>query len=72
MNLNAVLSNNNQGNIFTNSPNQNKRNTNNSQEIINLIENFVEPEIWGDTATIRYWNGNLIIKAPKRIHDQIK
>jgi hypothetical protein len=45
---------------------------NNAQEIMNLIQTVVEPEAWGDTATMRYWNGNLIIKAPKRIHDQIE
>lgn len=43
-----------------------------SQAIISLIENTVEPEVWGTEATIRYWKGNLIVNAPKRIHVQIK
>lgn len=71
MDLNAVLSGN-KGSPFTNSPNQSKPNQKNPQAIISLIESLVEPEAWGDIATIKYWNGNLIIKAPKRIHDQIK
>lgn len=70
--LNSVL-NNNSGSPFRNSPQtQQPTRQNNVQEIVNLIQATVEPEVWGDTATMRYWNGNLIVKAPKRIHDQIE
>lgn len=43
-----------------------------AQELMNLIQEIVEPEAWGDTATMRYWNGNIIVKAPKHIHDIIR
>lgn len=72
MDLNSVL-NNNGGSPFRNPPQtQQPTKQRNPQKIMNLIQAVVEPEAWGDTATMRYWNGNLIIKAPKRIHDQIE
>jgi hypothetical protein len=74
--LNAVLNGQHGGSPFTNNQPQNTNNPKNPKAIMDLIENLVEPEAWedngGDEASIRYWNGNLIIKAPKRIHDQIK
>jgi hypothetical protein len=61
------------GSPFRNPPQtQQTTKQNNAQEIMNLIQATIEPEAWGDTATMRYWNGNLIVKAPKRIHDQIE
>ena len=42
-----------------------------AQDIMSLIQEFVEPEAWGNTATMTYWNGKLIIKAPKSVHDKI-
>lgn len=73
LDLSSALSGNQGGSIFQNTQNQNVLNgQKRSEEIINLIETFVEPEAWGDVATIRYWNGNLIIKAPKRIHDKLE
>ncbi len=44
-------------------------------EIIDLITESVEPEAWidngGDAASIRYWQGVLIVRAPDYIHRQI-
>ena len=44
-------------------------------ELINLITLLVETEQWevngGDAATIREWNGNLIIRAPDYVHRQL-
>lgn len=71
MDLNSVLSNRG-GSPFTNTSNQNNRQQKNPRELMNLIQSVVEPEAWGDTATMNYWNGNIVVKAPKRIHDQIK
>jgi len=71
LDLSAILSGNNQGSIFRDGQPQNIVTEKNSQAIIELIENIVEPEVWGTEATIRYWKGNLIINAPKRIHDKI-
>ena len=43
-----------------------------ADEIMSIIQSIVEPDAWGSTATMRYWKGNLIIKAPKSIHRQIR
>jgi len=71
MDLNNVLSNR-SGSPFRSTNNQNNRQQKNPRELMDLIQSIVEPEAWGDTATMNYWNGNIIVKAPKRIHDQIK
>ena len=46
-----------------------------AQEIIDLIIETVEPDSWaiqgGEYATIRYYQGTLIIRAPDYIHRQI-
>jgi len=41
------------------------------KELIRLIEAVIEPEAWGDTATIDYFNGCLVVTAPKRIHEML-
>ena len=71
MDLNNVLSNRG-GSPFRSTNNQNNKQQKNPRELMDLIQSVVEPESWGDTATMNYWNGNIIVKAPKRIHDQIK
>lgn len=44
-------------------------------EVQELITELVEPEQWidngGDAATIRYWQGSLIVNAPDYVHRQI-
>lgn len=46
-----------------------------AQQIIDLIVETVEPNAWqtmgGDWATIRYYHGQLIIRAPDFVHRQI-
>ncbi|MHC4382724.1 MAG: hypothetical protein ACYS0J_07845, partial [Planctomycetota bacterium] len=49
--------------------------TERAQVIIDLITESIEPDAWdvngGDWATIRYYTGTLIIRAPDYIHRQI-
>jgi hypothetical protein len=49
--------------------------TERAQVIIDLITETIEPEAWdvagGDWASIRYYTGTLIIRAPDYIHRQI-
>jgi len=45
-----------------------------AQQIVQLIMDTIQPEIWkenGGTAVIRYWNGSLIVTAPRSIHEMI-
>jgi uncharacterized membrane protein YgcG len=44
-----------------------------AQSLIDLIESQCEPDIWldSDTASIRYYQGVLIIRAPDFVHRQI-
>ena len=46
-----------------------------AQQIIDLIVEIVEPDAWeingGDWASIRYYQGTLIVRAPDFIHRQI-
>lgn len=46
--------------------------TEKAQDIIDLIQEVVEPDIWfGESASIRYYQGTLIIRAPDFVHRQI-
>jgi hypothetical protein len=45
-------------------------------QLIKIIENAVRPEIWkdnsgGGSATIEYWNGKLIVTAPRSVQQAI-
>jgi hypothetical protein len=45
-----------------------------AQALIKLIETVVRPEIWrdnGGTATVEYFNGNLIVTAPRSVQEAI-
>jgi hypothetical protein len=45
-----------------------------ADELVQLITETVRPEVWaanGGTATIRYFRGNLIITAPRSVHEAI-
>jgi hypothetical protein len=67
------------GSLFTGSSNdQNtstgKTRTDRAQEIIKLITDTVRPEIWqvnGGTATISFIRGNLVVTAPRSVHEQL-
>ncbi len=69
----------NQGSIFEEDENDDGPFGNLDEEealkIIEIIETFVEPEQWqatgGDGGTIRYWKGNLLVRAPDYIHRQL-
>jgi uncharacterized membrane protein YgcG len=45
-----------------------------AEEIVQLIMNTVRPEVWrdnGGTASIRHFNGKLVITAPPSVHELI-
>jgi len=46
-----------------------------TQDVIDLLITLVEPDQWvdngGEAATIRAWNGQLIVRAPDYVHRQI-
>jgi hypothetical protein len=45
-----------------------------ADELISLIQEIVQPNVWrdnGGVATIRYFNGNLIVTAPRSVHEAI-
>ncbi len=51
-----------------------KSRTERADELISLIRDVVRPEIWvenGGTAAIKYWNGNLIVTAPRSVLEAI-
>jgi len=66
--------------LFTNTTTTNNTDQKNSQtdranEIIKLITDTVKPELWqvnGGTATISFFRGNLIVNAPRSIHQQLE
>lgn len=44
------------------------------EQLVELIMETVRPEVWaanGGTATIRFFRGNLIVTAPRSVHDAI-
>jgi len=69
LDLNAALLN--QNNIFKSNSASATSIEKNANNLIDIIKNTIEPEIWYDEATITYFRGNLIIKAPLRVHKQI-
>jgi hypothetical protein len=45
-----------------------------ADRLIEIIQTTIRPEIWapnGGKSTIRYYNGNLIIKAPRSVQDDL-
>jgi hypothetical protein len=45
-----------------------------AQDLVDLIMDVIEPDIWrenGGPASIRYFNGSLIVTAPRHIHEMI-
>jgi uncharacterized membrane protein YgcG len=45
-----------------------------AKDLIDLIEAVIQPEIWtenGGKAAIRFWNGNLIVTAPRSVQEAI-
>jgi hypothetical protein len=45
-----------------------------AQELVDLIVDTVSPNIWlrnGGMARIRFFNGNLIVTAPRSVHEEL-
>ena len=45
-----------------------------AQELVDLIRSTITPDVWvenGGKAAIRYWSGNLIVTAPRSVHEAI-
>jgi hypothetical protein len=71
------------GNTSLFSDNNSDSNTQNEQpktkvqreeDLVGLIKETVKPEIWrdnGGTASIRYFNGHLIVNAPRSVHETL-
>ena len=51
-----------------------KSKTERATDLMDLIRNIVQPDVWvenGGKAAIRYWNGNLIVTAPRSVLEAI-
>ncbi len=44
---------------------------NRGQRLIDIIQNTIEPDIWGIEGSIRIFNGQMIVRAPQYVHRQI-
>jgi uncharacterized membrane protein YgcG len=45
-----------------------------ANELVSLIKDVIQPEIWRDNggpASIRYYNGSLIVTAPRSVHEAL-
>jgi len=45
-----------------------------AKELIEMIKEIVQPSVWSDNggkASIRFFNGNLIVTAPRSVHEEI-
>lgn len=46
-----------------------------AEQIADIVRDTIEPEIWeangGEYASVRYYRGMLVVKAPQYVHDQI-
>jgi hypothetical protein len=48
--------------------------TERADQLIDLIVNTIQPDIWaanGGAATIRFYNGSLIVRAPRSVHEAL-
>jgi hypothetical protein len=71
----------NNGGLFGNNNNNNNNNNQNKetsdqkgQELVDLIKSVIRPNIWtdnGGNATIKYFNGKLIVTAPVSVQEAI-
>ncbi|MCY2954282.1 MAG: hypothetical protein NTU53_20300 [Planctomycetota bacterium] len=63
------------GGMFGSTPNtQNKEKDAKAKELIDMIKETVQPSVWTDNggkASIRFFNGNLIVTAPRSVHEEI-
>lgn len=45
-----------------------------AQQLLDVITSTIRPDVWqvnGGTATIRFFNGNLIVTAPRSVHEML-
>jgi hypothetical protein len=45
-----------------------------AEDLVTLIRDTISPDIWvenGGTASVRYFNGNIVVRAPKYVHEAI-
>jgi hypothetical protein len=45
-----------------------------ADDLVTLVRETIRPEIWkenGGTAAVRYYNGNLIVTAPRSVQEAI-
>lgn len=45
-----------------------------AKELLDLIRSVIQPDVWvenGGKAAVRYWNGNLIVTAPRSVQEAI-
>jgi len=45
-----------------------------AQALIDTIEQIIQPDVWnvnGGTGAIRFWNGSLIVTAPRSVHEAL-
>lgn len=45
-----------------------------AEALIQLIQDTIQPDIWADnggTATIRFFNGSLVVRAPRSVHEAL-
>ena len=48
--------------------------TDRAQALVDVITSTIQPEIWqanGGTAAIRFFNGSLIVTAPRSVHEAL-
>ena len=67
--------------LFANSSSDQNRDQNNTttreergEQLVQLVTETVRPDIWavnGGNATIRYFRGNLIVTAPRSVHEAL-
>lgn len=60
-----------QANLLQNNKKQRIKKVRNYQQIIDIIQKCIEPDVWFEGATITYFRGSLVIRAPKKVHDQL-
>ncbi len=58
----------------TNDKTQQVTRTERAQQLIETIQAIIQPDVWntnGGPAAIRFWNGSLIVTAPRSVHEAL-
>ena len=63
------------GGMFGSTPdNSNKEKDAKAKELVDMIKEIVQPSVWTDNggkASIKFFNGSLIVNAPRSVHEEI-